>query len=377
MVFAARWKVRWTWGKGIVVGSLALVAALAFYWGRCATPSAVQAAAPEPAPATAAPAPAPVQAPAPLPAGTSDYASQPVAYIYGTIPITRAELGEYLIARYGADKLSELINHRIIEHVCQAKGIEVTAAEVDAALNEDLKGLNVNKLDFVRKVLKHYNKTLYEWKEDVIRPRLLLDKLCRARINITDEDLRDAFEEKYGERIQCRIIVWPQSEKNRVMNQYNELRDNEKEFDLAAKSQFTPRLAAAAGCIDPIGHHTLGDTDSSKEIERAVFALQPGQITPLLETPEGVVIFKCVKRIPPDASKRLADVQDQLREEIVERKMQAAIGIVFNEMRKEADPHALLTGYKTSRQIEEEVAEELKRSEMGHNKPKATPPVGN
>ena len=89
------------------------------------------------------------------------------------------------------------------------------------------------------------------------------------------------------------------------------------------------------------------------------------------------VVFKCVKRIPPDASKRLADLEPQLRAEIMERKVQIAIGMVFNEMRKEADPQRLLTGYKTAEQVEKEVAEELHQSEREHNKPKATPPVGN
>src|SRR5262249_47053434 len=95
----------------------------------------------------------------------SDSSRQVVAYIYGTTPITRRDLGEYLIARHGADSLELLVNKRIIEQCCKEKGIQVTAAEVDSALAEDLKGMGVNLKDFVDQVLKHYNKTLYEWKE--------------------------------------------------------------------------------------------------------------------------------------------------------------------------------------------------------------------
>src|SRR5262249_7487889 len=139
----------------------------------------------------------------------SDYARRVVAYIHGNIPITREELGEYLIARVGADKLDLLINKRIIDHACQQKGIQVDDAEVEAALAEDVKGLNVNRAEFVNKLLKHYNKTLYEWKEDVIRPRLLLTKLCRDRVFVTNDDLLQAFEAYYGEKVDCKMIMWP------------------------------------------------------------------------------------------------------------------------------------------------------------------------
>jgi hypothetical protein len=375
MVFAASGKIRWTWGKLLLVLSWAVVAGLAFYWGRCASLSQARAAAPEPAPASPAP---PAAVPQPPPPGTSDYATQPVAYIYGSIPITRADLGEYLISRYGADRLELVINHRIIEHACQEKGIQVTAAEVDAALADDLKGLNVNKLDFVRKVLKKYNKTLYEWKEDVIRPRLLLNKLCRERIAVTDEELRQCFEAHYGEKVRCRIIMWPKEEKNHVMQQYAKLRDDPAEFDRAATYQASPSLASANGNLkEPIGRRTLGDTEQSLEVEKAVFALRPGEITPLLDTPEGLVIFKCVARIPPEKDVTLEKEQPKLEQEILEKKTQLAIGRIFNELRKEADPHRLLSGYQTQAEVEREVEKELHLQDKTMQELKGLAPQGN
>jgi hypothetical protein len=375
MVFAATGKIRWTWGKLLLVLSWAVVAGLAFYWGRSGSLTQARAAAPEPAPAPMPPPAAPLPPPA---AGTSDYATQPVAYVYGSIPITRADLGEYLISRFGADRLDLLINHRIIDHVCQEKGIQVTAAEVEAALNDDLKGLSVNKLDFVRTILKKYNKTLYEWKEDVIKPRLQLNKLCRQRITVTDEDLRQCFEAHYGEKVRCRLIMWAHSDEKRIMQLYGKLRDDPAEFDRAAKSQMTPSLSSAAGNLkEPIGHRTLGDTPQSLEIERDIFALQPGEITPLLKTPEGLVIFKCVERIPPDTTKRLEVEQPKLEQEILEKKAQIVIGKIFEEMRKEADPHRLLSGYQTQAEVEKEVEKELHIQDQAEQQRKALAPAGN
>ena len=140
-------------------------------------------------------------------APSSDYSHRVVAYLYDTTPVTREELGEYLIARMGKERLGNLVNKRIIEHECQRRGVEVTAAEVEADLAETLKGLAVNRSDFVTTILKPYNKTLYEWKEDVIKPRLLLSKLCRDRVQVTSEDLQKAFEAYHGEKLECQLIM--------------------------------------------------------------------------------------------------------------------------------------------------------------------------
>src|SRR5262245_24764737 len=65
-----------------------------------------------------------------------DYASRVVAYVNGPTgqpqPVTRQELGEYLIHRLGTQKLPTLINKRLVDRECKARGIEITVAEVEA-----------------------------------------------------------------------------------------------------------------------------------------------------------------------------------------------------------------------------------------------------
>src|SRR5437763_11341700 len=102
------WRLAGT-SRGKLSTSLALgcTAALGFWLGRGAPQPAALAAPPTPPPQPAAP-----------PAPPSDYAQRVVAYVYGTTPITREDLGEYLIARQGADKVELLVNKRIIEIAC-------------------------------------------------------------------------------------------------------------------------------------------------------------------------------------------------------------------------------------------------------------------
>src|SRR5438132_10162269 len=99
-----------------------------------------------------------------------DNTKRVVAYLYDTVPLTRAEYGDYLIERQGAERLDNFINRRIIEMACQQKGVDVTAAEVEAEFASMLAGLNLTPARFESTMLKPYHKTLYEWKEDAFRP---------------------------------------------------------------------------------------------------------------------------------------------------------------------------------------------------------------
>src|SRR5262245_34756609 len=69
-----------------------------------------------PMPGAFAQQPAPAPAPAAAPGQPSDYSQRVVAYIYGSVPITRQDLGEYLIERFGAGRLELLVNKKVIEH---------------------------------------------------------------------------------------------------------------------------------------------------------------------------------------------------------------------------------------------------------------------
>ncbi len=284
--------------------------------------------------ATPAPTPAPTS-----PGSASDYGQRPVAFLHGNEAITREQLGEYLIARFGAEKLPLLINKIIIEEACREKGIEVTPAEIEAALAEDLKGMGgITQADFVNRILKQYKKTLYEWREDVIRPKLLLAKMVHDQVKVTDEDIQAAYNAYYGEKVDCRIIFWPKGEEQIAKNQYASIRDNEDEFQRKAAMQANSQLAANGGRLPPIGHRTVGND----EVEKAAFRLQPGEMSPVIQTPDGCVVIRCDKRIPPDTSVSLESKRGGSKGRLFDRKVQLEIPCAFAALRERANVNALL-----------------------------------
>jgi hypothetical protein len=291
-----------------------------------------------------------------IPSTNSDYSSRVVAYVYDNMPVTREELGEYLIARYGTERLDLLCNKKIIDNECRKAGIEVTAAEVENSLSEDLKGLNVDRKTFVDKVLKNYRKNLYEWKEDVIRPKLMLSKLVRSRVKVTDEDIKKAFDAYYGEKVECRIVMYEKGFERAVLSDYPRLRDSEEEFHKAAKNQKSSSLAATAGKIRPIARNTTGND----ELEKAAFALQPNEVSPVIGTPEGLIIVKCDKRIPADTTVNLESVREKITAEIIEKKIAAEIPVAFAEMRKRANPKLILQGVNQTDDLTKTIAPLIK-----------------
>jgi len=279
-----------------------------------------------------------------------------VATIYGNIPVTREDLGEFLIARGGYDKVELLVNKKIIEVEAARRNISVTATEVRAALEEDLKGLGVSMGDFTKHVLPRYGKTLYEWTEDVIKPRLLLGKMCHGEVKITDADMKRLFDNKYGERRQAKLICWNKTDLKIAQKQWDEARKGDTEFDSIARTQADPNLAAAAGLTAPVGRNAFVDTEGQRdEVEKVLFTLKAGELSQLFETPAGIMCVKCMAIIPPDKNVTMEKVKAALEKEVYDRKLSAEVPKFFTKLKERADPQVYLKGPPSAKEFEEGV----------------------
>jgi hypothetical protein len=350
--------------KKVVLGVLmVMIAGAAFCFGRSVAKSQTPAQTTTPGKI----APAPIVPPPP-----SDYSRRVVAHIYKNIPITREELGEYLIARFGAERLENLVNRRIIELACQSKGIVVSDAEVEAALKDDLAGMNLNQKDFTDKVLKHYGKTMYEWKEDVLRPKLAMTKFCRGQIVVSEEDLKGAFEAHYGGSVECRMILIPKDSPPKYdYDLYDRVRKSDQEFDSEARKQGAAPLAANGGLIPPIYHHYFEPI-----IEKEAFSLKPGEVSKLLTLGDGSrVILKCVKHIPPDTTKRPEDERAKLYHQVSEAKLAQMMPQLFKKLREEANPQVYLKKRATA-EDDERLTRRLLAPATVTNAPSAPAPSG-
>jgi PPIC-type PPIASE domain len=339
------------WKKIALALGCAGVVTVGLVWGRPWDGNETPAPGPATPPAAAGPAVALVTDNRP----PSEYFRQAAATLNGNVVITYEDLGKYLIDRYGADKLQHLISWRIIEAACRERGITVTEREIDADLEENLKELKVNRQDFIDKVLKHYGKTLYEWREDVIRPKLMMTKYCQDRVRVTDEDLDRAYKAYYGPKVHCQLILWPEGEQSVALKMFEEIHKDPEVFDHVARMQANPRLAATAGLVEPFGWNTMGN----EELEKIAFSLKPGEISQLIGTPEGTVLLKCREQIQARTDVKPEDVRAKFEKEIRAKLVQIEIPKAFAELKKKADPTPFLKNGTTDKDIRKNTEELL------------------
>lgn len=264
-----------------------------------------------------------------------------VAYIHGNIAITREDLADFLIARGGYEKIDLLINRKIFEIECAKKGVTVTPQEMEALLNDDMKGLSLSKDQFLEQVLSRYNKTYYEWMEDVIKPRIQLKKLCQDQVKVTEEDIKKQFDSLYGEKRRVQMVMWPKSEVKVAQEQFAQARKSQEEYDRVARNQANPSLAAAAGHILPISKHQAKD---DPVIEKIAFDLRVGEISHIQEVNQGYVILKLHEILPPAKDVTFESKKVELEKAAFEKKIEEKIPEYVAALRKAANPTEPLIG---------------------------------
>jgi len=279
-----------------------------------------------------------------------------LAVLYGNVPVTRTDLGEFLIARGGYERLESLLNVKIVNVEAAKRGVVATPEEIEAALGEDLKGLKIEKVDFVTKVLPKVKKSLPDYLEDEVRPRVLLGKMCPPKAAATDDELKKAFERHFGEKREAKIILWGKDEFRRAQKEWLEARKGEAEFDRVARAQNDPHLAPGAGRVAPIGRH--GDAPNPL-IEKVVFELQVGELSQLFQTPAGILCVKCTGVIPPTPGVDFATVKPALEKEVLARRQTQEVAALFAQLKAAANPQLILRGPPTEQEKADDVRQIL------------------
>src|SRR5262245_15759722 len=267
-----------------------------------------------------------------------------IAYIYGSTPITREEFGDYLIQILGRDRVRLYVNRRIIEAAGTKAGIVVTPQEVDAIITQDCEKLQMDKAKFVDVVLRgKYGTTLQEWREDVIKPRLIVQAMCKSQLDLSEPELRKVYDNLYGEKVLCKVIMWPKDQERDLARVYDAIRQNDEKgnaaFDDAARSQAYSDLARVGGVVDPIGRHSGPGT---AKIEEIAFRLKDGQLSEMINTGTALMVIKRVKSIPPRTDVTFASVRPQLVKVLTDRQMDELVPKMFAKLNEDAHPLFIL-----------------------------------
>lgn len=278
--------------------------------------------------------PAEATAPTDAPAGArtpaipDPIASPPIALVNGQ-PISRAELTDMLIASHGIGVLDQLILLTAARQRAAEMGLTVTARDEAAAHEDALRRIatpignpDAQPLDraaaerLLTEFLEVKNLSKVEW-DCRMKQRACLRKIAEAevaRMEITDQMLRDEYGLAYGEKVQIRHIQVSTAEAAR---RARALLNEGQDFAAVARELSENAITAReGGLMPPFSRH---DGAVPPFIREMAFSMQPGQVSEPLRDGTWYHVIR-VERTFPASSVGFEHVdQKALRERLVRR----------------------------------------------------------
>ncbi|HEX4136142.1 MAG TPA: peptidylprolyl isomerase [Bryobacteraceae bacterium] len=255
--------------------------------------------------------------------------------------------------------LRSLIDNELMLQRAEKSGLVATDADVDARLNELKAPYTKEEFD---KQLQGWELKLEELKARIRKDesvKKLFNKEITSKINITDADVANFYNANRGsfnlpepQVHMAQILVTAQPDPN-VHNLKNDKAKNEEEavrkmqalesrlkqgedFAMIAQNYSEdPATTPNGGDLGFLGESSFDKT--SPELRKLVLSLQPGQLSPVIRTPEGYRILKMISK-EPAGQRDLSDprVQQSIRETLLGRKDQLLKTAYYETARNEA-----------------------------------------
>ena len=236
--------------------------------------------------------------------------------------VTQTQLAAECLDRHGNAVLEAMVNRLIIAQGCGKQGISVTQRDVDAEIDAMANRFSVPRDKWIELIQKERGISPRQYAEDIVWPMLSLRRLAHAAVEPSAEELRQAFENQFGETVKARIIV-SRSQKEAEELRVKAVAAPDDFGGLARQHSVDVGSASANGWVQPIRRHS-GDPG----FERVVFALRPGDISPVVQVADQFIVVKCEDRLPA-ADVAPETVQQRLVEDLRERKSRAVSSEVF------------------------------------------------
>lgn len=261
-------------------------------------------------------------------AATTSQPAQPAANGLAAVingeQITREQLAFECVRRFGEDVLSGMITTYLVQQECTARGIRVSEQQVNDEIRRVADSFGLTASHWIALLESERDVPEAKYRREIIWPQLALQALAADQIKVTEKEVAELFEARFGPKVKTRVIVTESQTKAKQL--LNLVRQNPDIFGQVAKDHSEdPGSAAARGLIPPIGRNM-----GSPEVEEAAFALKPGEISDVTKVADRYFIIQCESIIPKQfvSAQQLPTIQRQLREQVRSRKInQAAIDI--------------------------------------------------
>lgn len=260
--------------------------------------------------------------------------------------ITRQALANECLRRYGEETLETMVNKQIILQACKQRGVVISQQDVEDEIQSVAAkfGLSVDR--WLTLLETERNVDARQYRADIIWPMLALRQLAAKQVTVTQQELQQAFESEYGAKVKARMIAVTSRDKAEQLLAMAKA-DPENFAKLAKEHSEDKTTASAYGVIPPIRKH-VGDPN----LEKVAFALQPGEISQVVQVANQYIILKCEKQIERTyvSGPQLAEIEKQLRTRIHDHKMRVESAGVFQQLQSKSQVLNVLNDQKLQSQ---------------------------
>jgi foldase protein PrsA len=246
--------------------------------------------------------------------------------------LSRDKLADLLIDTYGSEGLDLLIKRTLVGQEANKLNVKVTEKEIAKRIEDMVEGMIEQQMkrgglkneDDLKRELEKAGLTIEKYKMNIIKSlrltkaqveaELLAEKIIKKTINITDEELHEAYEEQYGEKIIAwQIVLRTMREAEKVLEKIKAGAD----FEAVARKESIDRASASrGGKMRPLEPHGI--------LGKATAKLKKGEVSEIIKTDSGYHILKIDNRIPR-SMKKFSEVKNDLELLVTARKVQNRI----------------------------------------------------
>ena len=265
----------------------------------------------------------------------------PIATVDGE-PIDHDQFLHLLVAGRGSDLLEQLIVLELARRRAQAAGLTVTGSEVQADYDDALRSL-LNQLPaadetaldqdagqrLLDRVLTGRGISHEEYRLSLLR-NAYLRKLARARMQVSEQELREEFARAYGDRVRVRHLqLAPTADMDRVQRA---LQAGADFADVAREYSANTITAPSGGLLQPFAR---GDPEVPALLREAAFRLDTGQVSNPIRVNNWYHIIRLEEQLPA-SDVTFDEVRGELRERLLARRLPVEMERISAELFEQA-----------------------------------------
>ena len=265
-----------------------------------------------------------------------------IAFVGGD-PIPRRDLINLLLDGHGVGAFEQLLVLHAARRLADERGLTITQADIDAEYDRSIQSLLGETVsgdpEFLRRqagelllddVLASRNLARSEFRV-VMRRNAYLRKLVDADLEVTDQQLREEFERRYGERVEIRHIqLISRSDVGKVVGQ----RTAGVDFgELAMRYSANRRTGEKRGLLPPF---SADDPDIPKALRDAAFSLPAGRESKAIQVEGWYHLIRVERRLPAQGAS-FDDLRDDLERSLRPRLTDAHMQTLYAELFGNAD----------------------------------------